>query len=63
MSRYYGYVVFDFMDGTTDRVGGNDFEILKDGTVLQVFTRRQYGDVTDRRWFPLANIKSWRWDD
>ncbi len=60
MSRYYGYVLIDFMDGTTERVGGNR-ERLGDG-MLVVYTARDYGPDTDVRHFPLANIKSWRWE-
>lgn len=59
MSRYFGYVVIDFMDDSTERVGGNRHEV-REG-VLQVWTE-SYG-ARDHHYFPLANIKSWRWEE
>lgn len=34
MSRYYGYVLIDFTDGTSERVGGNRTRYLSDDGVL-----------------------------
>lgn len=62
MSRYYGYVLIDFTDGTSERVGGNRTRYLSDDGVLVVYTALDYGPDTDVRHFPLANIKSWRWE-
>ena len=61
MSRYYDYMLIKFMDGSTERVGGNEIS-LHDG-VLSVRTTRTYGPSSDVRHFPLANIKSYHWEE
>ena len=61
MSRYYGYVLIEFIDGSTKRVSGNEHRI-HDGQLI-VFTTSAYGGPDrDKRYFPLTNIKTWRWE-
>lgn len=61
MSRYFSYLLITFLDGSTERVGGNHHRVA-DG-VLTVWTESSYGDRTDRRSFPLLNIREYRWED
>ncbi|WP_269939030.1 hypothetical protein [Arthrobacter sp. HY1533] len=61
MSRYYGYVLITFTDGTTTRVGGNDAVTRNDQLVVK--TNSDYGGAArDVQFFPLSNIKTWRWE-
>lgn len=60
MSRYFGYMIILFTDGTTERVGGNKHAV-QDG-VLIVRTDSSYGSARDVRYFPLANVKSYHWE-
>jgi hypothetical protein len=61
MSRYYGYMVVRFMDGTEQRVGGNRDNIHEG--VLVVSTDRDYGSRTDHHYFPLCNVKEYHWEE
>jgi hypothetical protein len=58
--RYYDTATITFLDGTTEKVGGNREEV-RDG-VLTIWTTNSYGDNRDRVQFPLSAIKSWRWE-
>ena len=60
MSRYYGHVIIEFMDGSTARVGGN--RASSDGLLLKVSTEGNYADVRDITQYPLVNIRSWKWE-
>lgn len=61
MSRYFGHVLIDFMDGRTDRVGGNRTDVHEGQLIVK--TVNTYGGVSDVHWFPLVNIRSYRWED
>lgn len=62
MSRYYGYVLITFNDGTTERVGGNEDGIYNDQLVIS--TRSPYGGGSkDVRHYPLSNIREWHWEN
>jgi hypothetical protein len=61
MSRYYGYMIVTFTDGTTQRVGGNR-DHINEG-VLVVSTDRGYADRTDHHYFPLCNIREYHWEE
>jgi hypothetical protein len=60
MSSYYKFLVIEFMDGSTERVGGTE-TTLHDG-VLTIRTYSNYGPYSDVRSFPVVNIKSYRWE-
>lgn len=60
MSRYYGYVLIEFTDGATERVGGNRHRVHEGQLV--VLTEGSYGAITNARYFPLANVKTYRWE-
>lgn len=60
MSRYFGHVLIEFMDGTTARVGGNRSVVRDDQLIVK--TESSYGDAKDIWFFPLANIKNYRWE-
>lgn len=60
MSRYYGYVLIEFVDGSTARVGGT--RLTHDGSILTICTDT-YRLTHDISQYPIANIKSWRWED
>lgn len=63
MSRYYGYMVITFTNGTTERVGGNRHHLAGDGTVLVVCTAPSYGGaLQDVHNYPIANIKEYHWE-
>lgn len=62
MSRFYGYMVITFMDGTTQRVGGNRDSLKGDGMVLSVYTDDGYGSLRDMHNFPIANIREYHWE-
>jgi len=57
MSDYYNYYLLTFVDGTSERVGGNDTS-LRDG-VLTIRTLGNYSPATDVRHYPLANLREW----
>lgn len=63
MSRYSGTMVIEFNDAenTEGRYKGNRHEII-DGVVLSVYEASAYGESRGRQNFPLANIKSYRWE-
>lgn len=61
MSRHFGHVLIDFMDGRTDRVGGNRIDVHNGQLIVK--TVNSYGDASDVHWFPLVNIRSYRWED
>ena len=60
MSRYYGYVVIEFIDGTTGRIGGNRHRV-HEGQLI-VTTENYYGN-SNTRYFPLVNIRSYHWEE
>ena len=57
MSDYYGYYVLTFVDGSTERVGGNDAS-LRDG-VLTIRTLNDYSGPGGARHYPLGNLREW----
>jgi hypothetical protein len=63
MARYYGYVVITFLDGTTERVGGNRYSLNSEGTVLSIYTS-SVGDpaLRDMHNYPLAGIREYHWE-
>lgn len=61
MSRYFGYMVIEFTDGTTERFGGNR-DSIHEG-VLRVWTDGSYGGTRDHKSWPLINVKSYQWED
>ena len=61
MSRYFGHVLIEFMDGTSVRIGGNR-AVTHEGQLV-IKTEDSYGGTRDTRWFPLVNIRSWRWEN
>ncbi len=60
MSRFYGYMIITFIDGSEERVGGNRHAV-QDG-VLVIRTEGSYGPSSDVSYWPLANVKSYRWE-
>jgi hypothetical protein len=62
MARY-GYMVITFLDGTTERIGGNGDNLKGDGTVLSVYTETGYSELRDVRNFPIANIREYHWEN
>lgn len=60
MSRYYGYVIITFIDGSEERVGGNRHAV-QDG-VLIIRTDTSYSGSKDVSYWPLDNVKSYRWE-
>ena len=61
MSRYFGHVLIEFMDGTAARIGGNRAVIHEGQLVIKL--EDNYGGTRNTRWFPLVNIRSWRWEN
>lgn len=57
--RYYDYVDITFVDGATERIGGNR-ERVEEG-VLSIWTDSN-GFIEDMVKFPLCSIRSWRWE-
>ena len=57
---YYDHAVITFIDGTTERGGGNRERVV-DG-VLHIWTEDSMGGVTDKRSYPLVSVRSWRWE-
>jgi hypothetical protein len=62
MARRFGYMVITFMDGTSQRIGGNGDNLKGDGAVLSVWTDDGYGGLRDVRNFPVANIREYHWE-
>lgn len=60
MSRYYDYMVIEFIDGTKERFGGNRDRVFEG--VLSVWTDGSYGGTSDVKRWSLANVKSWKWE-
>jgi len=60
VKRYYGHLVIELVDGSTERVGGNRHSVA-DG-VLTVWTESD-GFVDSRRYFSLSSVISFRWED
>ena len=57
MSRYFGHVLIEFMDGTSVRIGGSR-AVTHEGQLV-IKTEDSYG-TRDTRWFPLVNIRTGR---
>jgi len=57
MSDYYNYYLLTFVDGSMERVGGNDTS-LRDG-VLTIRTLRNYSGAVDVHHYPLGNLREW----
>ena len=49
------------MDGRTERVGGNKHVVHEAHLIVK--TENAYGSVSGVKYFPLANIRSYRWED
>ena len=62
MARRYGHMVITFMDGTSQRIGGNGDNLKGDGAVLSVWYDDGYGQLRDVHNFPIANIREYHWE-
>jgi hypothetical protein len=62
MSRYYGTVIIEFLDGEVREVGGNRTKIDGCGE-LTVYEENDYGLISRMTRYPMNSIKSWKWKD